>query len=60
MKAKNAKRFIEEEREEELVKRLKRERIPVYGVGVNQGFGVLGNFIYILITLTNKYRGIDI
>lgn len=46
MKIENAKRFIEESREEEFVKRMKQEIRPVYGVAVNQGFGVLDKLLY--------------
>ena len=45
LKIENVKRFIEEKREEEFVKRMKQEIGPVYGVAVNQGFGVLEMFI---------------
>lgn len=34
-----------ENREEEFIKKLKPEIGPVYGMAVNQGFGILENFI---------------
>lgn len=45
LKIENVKMFIEEKREEEFVKRMKQEIGPVYGVAVNQGFGVVDNFV---------------
>jgi len=45
LKIENAKRFIEEKRKEEFIRRLKQGIGPVYGVAVNQGFIVLENFI---------------
>lgn len=45
LKIENAKKFREERKEEEFVKRMKREIGPVYGVAVNQGFGVWEKFI---------------
>lgn len=45
LKIQNAKKFISEKRKEEFVKKLKQEIGPVYGVAVNQGFGVLKMFI---------------
>ena len=45
LKIENAKKFKEEREEEEFVKRLKQEIAPVYGVAVNQGFGILENFL---------------
>ena len=45
LKIPNLKKFRRENKEEEFVKRLKQEIGPVYGVAVNQGFGVLENFI---------------
>jgi SPX domain protein involved in polyphosphate accumulation len=45
LKIENVKRFVEEKREEEFVKRMKQEIGPVYGVAVNQGFGIIDNFI---------------
>ncbi|MBE6086508.1 MAG: HNH endonuclease [Clostridium beijerinckii] len=45
LKIQNAKRFIAEKRKEEFVKKLRQEIGPVYGVAVNQGFGVLEKFI---------------
>jgi hypothetical protein len=44
LKIENAKRFIEDKREEEFVRRLKQEIGPVYGVAVNQGFGIIDSF----------------
>lgn len=41
LKIDNLKKFRQENREEEFVKRMKQEIGPVYGVAVNQGFGVL-------------------
>lgn len=45
LKVDNLKKFRIENREEEFVRRMKQEIGPVYGVAVNQGFGVLTNFI---------------
>ena len=45
LKVNNLKKFKQENREEEFVKRMKQEIGPVYGVAVNQGFGVLENFL---------------
>ena len=45
LKVNNLKKFKHENREEEFVKRMKQEIGPVYGVAVNQGFGVLEKFI---------------
>jgi hypothetical protein len=45
LKIENPKKFKEEREKNEFVNRLKREIAPVYGVAVNQGFGVLENFI---------------
>lgn len=45
LKIEDARKFKAEREEEEFVKRLKREIGPVYGVAVNQGFGVLERFI---------------
>lgn len=45
LKIQNPKVIIEEKRKEEFVRRLKQEIGPVYGVAVNQGFGVLKDFI---------------
>ncbi|WP_242835758.1 HNH endonuclease domain-containing protein [Clostridium sp. DL-VIII] len=45
LKIENAKKFVKENREEEFIKKLKPEIGPVYGVAVNQGFGVLEKFI---------------
>jgi hypothetical protein len=44
LKVNNLKKFKQENREEEFVKRMKQEIEPVYGVAVNQGFGVLEMF----------------
>lgn len=41
----NVKKFKEERDENEFVKRMKQEIGPVYGIAVNQEFGVLENFI---------------
>ena len=41
LKVDNLKKFKQENKEEEFVKRMKQEIGPVYGVAVNQGFGVL-------------------
>lgn len=46
LKVDNLRKFKMESREEEFVKRMKQEIGPVYGVAVNQGFGVLGNLFY--------------
>nr|WP_236897749.1 HNH endonuclease domain-containing protein [Clostridium beijerinckii] len=46
LRIQNAKKFIEEKRKEEFVKRLKQEIGPVYGVAVNQGFGVLKKLVW--------------
>ena len=46
LKIENAKKFKEEREEEEFVKRMKKEIGPVYGVAVNQGFGVLEDLKY--------------
>lgn len=43
LKVNNLKKFKKENKEEEFVRRMKQEIGPVYGVAVNQGFGVLGN-----------------
>ena len=43
LKVNNLKKFKQENRKEEFVKRMKHEIGPVYGVAVNQGFGVLEN-----------------
>ncbi|NRT87264.1 HNH endonuclease domain-containing protein [Clostridium beijerinckii] len=43
LKVDNLKKFKQENKEEEFVKRMKQEIGPVYGVAVNQGFGVLEN-----------------
>jgi hypothetical protein len=45
LKVDNLKKFKQENKEEEFVKRMKQEIGPVYGVAVNQGFGVLENLI---------------
>ncbi|MBC2458459.1 HNH endonuclease domain-containing protein [Clostridium beijerinckii] len=45
LKVDNLRKFKKENKEEEFVKRMKQEIGPVYGVAVNQGFGVLGNFV---------------
>lgn len=45
LKVENLKRFKEENREEEFIKRLRREIGPIYGVAVNQGFAILDKFI---------------
>lgn len=44
LKIENAGKFKEERDESEFVKRMKQEIGPVYGIAVNQGFGVLENF----------------
>lgn len=44
LKIQNAKKFIYEKRKEEFVKKPKQEIETVYGVAVNQWFGVLENF----------------
>lgn len=43
LKVENLRKFKKENKEEEFVRRIKQEIGPVYGVAVNQGFGVLGN-----------------
>ncbi|CUU48436.1 HNH endonuclease domain-containing protein [Clostridium beijerinckii] len=43
LKVDNLKKFKKENKEEEFVRRMKQEIGPVYGVAVNQGFGVLEN-----------------
>lgn len=43
LKIEDARKFKAERDEDEFVKRMKREIGPVYGVAVNQGFGVLEN-----------------
>ncbi|GEP64137.1 hypothetical protein CBE01nite_19050 [Clostridium beijerinckii] len=45
LKVNNLKKFKKENKEEEFVRRMKQEIGPVYGVAVNQGFGVLEKFI---------------
>ncbi|MBN7575664.1 HNH endonuclease [Clostridium sp. 2-1] len=45
LKVDNLRKFKKENKEEEFVRRMKQEIGPVYGVAVNQGFGVLGKFI---------------
>ncbi|MFW2504385.1 HNH endonuclease [Clostridium diolis] len=45
LKVNNLKKFKKENKEEEFVRRMKQEIGPVYGVAVNQGFGVLENFV---------------
>lgn len=45
LKVGDAGKFKEEREEEEFIKRMKREIGPVYGVAVNQGFGVLEKFL---------------
>ncbi len=45
LKVENLRKFKKENKEEEFVRRIKQEIGPVYGVAVNQGFGVLDNFI---------------
>lgn len=45
LKTDNLKKFKKENKEEEFVRRMKQEIGPVYGVAVNQGFGVLENFV---------------
>ncbi|MFT8341667.1 MAG: HNH endonuclease domain-containing protein [Clostridium beijerinckii] len=45
LKVDNLKKFKKENKEEEFVRRMKQEIGPVYGVAVNQGFGVLEKFI---------------
>ncbi|MFT8352308.1 HNH endonuclease domain-containing protein [Clostridium saccharoperbutylacetonicum] len=45
LKLGNLKKFRLENKEEEFCKRLKTEIGPAYGVAVNQGFGVLENFL---------------
>ncbi|NRT72075.1 HNH endonuclease domain-containing protein [Clostridium beijerinckii] len=45
LKVDNLKKFKKENKEEEFVRRMKQEIGPVYGVAVNQGFGVLENFV---------------
>lgn len=44
LKIENLKRFREENKEVEFIKRMKQEIGPVYGIAVNQGFGVLEKF----------------
>ncbi|AGF57814.1 5-methylcytosine-specific restriction endonuclease McrA [Clostridium saccharoperbutylacetonicum] len=46
LKVDNLKKFRHENREEEFVKRMKQEIGPVYGVAVNQGFGIVENLIF--------------
>ncbi|NRY63842.1 3-phosphoglycerate kinase [Clostridium beijerinckii] len=43
LKVENLRKFKKENSEEEFIRRMKQEIGPVYGVAVNQGFGVLGN-----------------
>ncbi|UYZ38011.1 HNH endonuclease [Clostridium beijerinckii] len=43
LKVDNLRKFKKENKEEEFVKRMKQEIGPVYGVAVNQGFGVFEN-----------------
>jgi len=45
LKVDNLMKFKKENKEEEFVRRMKQEIGPVYGVSVNQGLGVLENFI---------------
>ncbi|MDG5853123.1 HNH endonuclease domain-containing protein [Clostridium beijerinckii] len=45
LKVDNLRKFKKENNEDEFVKRMKQEIGPVYGVAVNQGFGVLENLI---------------
>ncbi|WP_017210694.1 HNH endonuclease domain-containing protein [Clostridium beijerinckii] len=45
LKVDNLRKFKTEYKEEEFVRRMKQEIGPVYGVAVNQGFGVLEKFI---------------
>lgn len=45
LKVENLRKFKKENKEEEFIRRIKQEIGPVYGVAVNQGFGVLDNFI---------------
>ncbi len=45
LKVNNLKKLKAENREEEFVKRMKQEIGPVYGVAVNQGFGIIEYFI---------------
>lgn len=46
LKVDNIRKFKKENKEEEFVRRMKQEIGPVYGVAVNQGFGVLENFTW--------------
>jgi Uncharacterized protein conserved in bacteria len=45
LKVENLRKFKKENKEEEFVRRMKQGIGPVYGVAVNQGFGVLEKFI---------------
>lgn len=45
LKVDNIRKFKKENKEEEFVRRMKQEIGPVYGVAVNQGFGVLEKFV---------------
>ncbi|GEA31260.1 HNH endonuclease domain-containing protein [Clostridium diolis] len=49
LKVDNLRKFKKENNEDEFVKRMKQEIGPVYGVAVNQGFGVLENFTWRII-----------
>lgn len=46
LKVENLRKFKKENSEEEFIRRMKQEIGPVYGVAVNQGFGVLCNLFY--------------
>lgn len=46
LKVDNIRKFKKENKEEEFVRRMKQEIGPVYGVALNQGFGVLENFTW--------------
>jgi hypothetical protein len=44
LKIDNLKKFKDESKEEEFIRRIKEEIAPIYGIAKNQGFGVLDNF----------------